>query len=687
MHLSRSACGVSRRLCLMLVLLLLALFPFALSAQTAKAANSPLTSKERAEHAVDRLTFGATPGEVERVESMGVKKWIALQLHPDRIDDSALNQRLENYPALRMPMGDLIQSFPSRALVRQVASGRLLPPEGAIEHAIYADQVYDLQFRKKQQQERAAAKSEKGTNARRPSYDSLQEHERQLYDDLGAVSVLNLGPEQRFTKLVGMSPGDFHALIANLRRPERQELTSGMSPQQKQIVLAMINPTLLVTGELLDARLLTDVYSQRQLQAVMTDFWLNHFNIYLRKGAYAPWYLVDFQQNVIAPHALGKFEDLLVATAQSPAMLFYLDNVESIGPHSRAAERADRNPRRKKRASAGLNENYGRELMELHTLGADSGYTQADVIAAAKVLTGWTIAPPWQGSGFVFNERRHEPGTILLLNHKFHQKGEKEGLAFLHLLASSPATAHHLSEQLAVRFVSDNPPASLVNRMTNTYMKTGGDIRDVLATMFSSPEFWSRAAYRAKTKTPEEFVISALRATGADVIQPTAALAAMGRLGMPFYGCQEPNGYSSKAAGWVNTGDLMNRMNLALALGGNHLGAELRLDELIGISSPDAATATQKEASLEATLLDHPLTPQIRAAVLHEADTIGNSGVPKMPRSGDRAKGKDLGLPARSELINLVNPAQPNQQLTKPGDRQAAVLAGLLLGSPEFQRK
>ena len=196
----------------------------------------------------------------------------------------------------------------------------------------------------------------------------------------------------------------------------------------------------------------------------MTDFWLNHFNVYLKKGQFAPWYLVDYQQNVIAPRAMGKFEDLLVATAKSPAMLFYLDNHSSIGPHSLAAERARANPAAKSK-DLGLNENYARELMELHTLGVDGGYTQKDVTEVAKVFTGWTIEEPRKGGGFTFNERRHEPGPKFVLGNTIQENGEQEGLEVLHQLATSPATAHHLSQQLAERFVSDTPPPALVDRM------------------------------------------------------------------------------------------------------------------------------------------------------------------------------------------------------------------------------
>ncbi len=351
---------------------------------------------------------------------------------------------------------------------------------------------------------------------------------------------------------------------------EREQLADGMTAEQKEILLALVQPGRVVTEELQEEKLLRAVYSERQLDEVMTNFWSNHFNIYLRKNGEMPWYLADYERDVIRPHAMGRFEDLLVAVAHSPAMLVYLDNQQSIGPHSVAAVRASANPVQKK-APAGLNENYARELMELHTLGVNGGYTQRDVVEMAKVLTGWGVEGRQQGYGFQFNERRHEPGDKVVLGHTIHENGEAEGVEMLHMLAESPATARFLSTKLATEFVSDTPPKPLVDRMTKTYLKTHGDIRQVLRTMFRSPEFWSREAYRAKLKTPLEFEVSSLRATNADVENATALAASLERLGMPLYGVQQPNGYSLKADPWLGAEALMSRMNFALALTANRV--------------------------------------------------------------------------------------------------------------------
>jgi uncharacterized protein (DUF1800 family) len=664
----------------------------------------PLTEEERATQALNRLTFGPRPGDLERVQAIGVKKWIELQLNPEQIDDSLLEARLQTFPAMHLSQQDLLQTFPSNAVIKAVSDGKIPFPADRVEHAIYQNQVF-LYEEKRQKQAQETAKQpaaepigEVGAKMAAAnesvvadamaledvaSSPSITVHEQKLYADLASTQIVNLSPDQRLEKLVTMKPGQLRGFMKGLTPEERSQLTAGMTAHQKETVVALINPTVLVAGELLQTRLLTDLYSQRQLQAVMTDFWLNHFNVYLKKGQFAPWYLVDYEQNVVAPHAMGKFEDLLVATAKSPAMLFYLDNHTSIGPHSLAAMRAQANPGAKNK-DLGLNENYARELMELHTLGVDGGYTQKDVTEVAKVFTGWTIDDPRRGAGFTFNERRHEPGAKVVMGQTIPDNGEEEGLLVLHRLATSPATAHHLSQQLAERFVSDTPPPALVDRMAKTYLHSDGDIRQVLRTMFTSPEFWSREAYRAKVKTPEEFVLSAVRATGGEVNRPAVVLNAMSQLGMPFFGCQTPNGYSWMAGAWVNSGDLLSRINIALALAGHKLGTATDLDALMKIKSPDAATPAQKEEKLEAVFLDGELNPQARQTVLQQADELATQGpLPGMepPRPGPKQPGA---MPVRAAFVQVMDLATP---IPAPADKQAALVAGLLLGSPDFQRR
>src|SRR6202035_4832260 len=387
----------------------------------------------------------------------------------------------------------------------------------------------------------------------------------------------SLPPDERFKKVLSMPPQAQLALADSLRGGKGQEFLEGLAPKQKETLLAMNNPGGVVTSELAQAKLLRAVYSRRQFDEVMTDFWCNHFNVFMDKGL-DRLMVTSYERDVIRPHAFGKFEDLLVATAKSPAMLFYLDNWLSVGPNSAQALGIPANPYgpygrpRPPRPNAGkrsgLNENYGRELMELHTLSVNGGYSQRDVTEVARVFTGWTIDKPAEGGGFKFEPRMHEPGPKFVLGHHIKPKGEGEGegLEVLHRLATSPQTAHFISLKLAERFVSDNPPPALVDRMAKTFLKKKGDIRDVLSTLFHSPEFWDDGAYRAKVKTPLEFIVSAVRVTGAEVDDTLPLTRQLNTMGMPLYGAQPPTGYSMKAETWVSSSALLNRMNFALAL-------------------------------------------------------------------------------------------------------------------------
>jgi uncharacterized protein (DUF1800 family) len=377
--------------------------------------------------------------------------------------------------------------------------------------------------------------------------------------------------------------------------------------------------------------------------------------VFIGKGA-DRYLLTSYERDVIRPHALGKFEDLLVATAQSPAMLFYLDNWLSVGPDSDFANGIPkrnnnynwrRPPRphpvpakQAKGKRSGLNENYGRELMELHTLGVNGGYTQKDVTEVARVLTGWTLKQPRQGGGFLFEERMHEPGDKNVLGHRIKASGEKEGRQVLHILAHHPSTAKFISTKLAMRFVSDDPPPALIDRMTKVYLKKDGDIRVVLETMFRSPEFWAPESYRAKVKTPLEFVVSAVRTSGAEVSDALPLARQLQTLGMPLYGMQPPTGYSMKADAWVNSSALLGRMNFALALtAGKFKGIQVDAQQMLGTGPPADPQATL--AALENYLLASNVSRQTH-------DTIA---------------------------------AQMNSQ------PNTSAIAGLLLGSPEFQRR
>jgi uncharacterized protein (DUF1800 family) len=305
----------------------------------------------------------------------------------------------------------------------------------------------------------------------------------------------------------------------------------------------------------------------------MVDFWFNHFNVFAGKGP-TRLYLTEYERDVIRPHVLGSFRDLLGATAQSPAMLFYLDNWQSAAPKSDRSNRRGQIIRRPgmpvaaqpNRPARGLNENYARELMELHTLGVDGGYTQKDVQEVARAFTGWTIEMPRQGGGFRFEPRIHDDGEKVVLGHRIKAGGKKDGEGVLDILAAHPSTARFIATKLARRFVADVPPAELVDRASARFRETRGDIREVVRTIVTSPEFFAAAAYRAKVKSPYEFVASAARAANVDVVSALPLVQALRELGMPLYFCQPPTGYPDRADAWVNTGALLNRMNFAVAL-------------------------------------------------------------------------------------------------------------------------
>src|ERR1051326_3359825 len=537
-----------------------------------------MSDKVRAVHALNRLTFGPKPGDVDKVITMGVDQWIELQLHPEKIEDSALEARLSPLRVLRMNTKEMVENFPPPPVIRAVAEGRESLPSDPTKRAIYTAQVDRFRVKEsaKQESPRADATSPAEPKPSDEFFETDPPARLRREADPRVNDLLNMPPDQRAETILRMNPEDRRALL-NSFRGRREEPVAGMTPQQKETTVALQNPQQVVADELVEGKLLRATYSERQLDEVMTEFWLNHFNVYINKGQ-DRYFLVGYERDVIRPRALGKFEDLLVATAESPAMLFYLDNWLSIGPDSEAARGIPNHPyygwRRRpmnpgnnaKNKRSGLNENYGRELMELHTLGVNGGYTQKDVTEVARVFTGWTLKQPRQGGGFTFNECLHEPGDKLVLDQRIKSNGQKEGLEVLHILAHHPATAKFVCNKLAMRFVSDDPPAALVARMSQTFLTKDGDIREVLRTMFARSEFWAADTYRAKVKTPLEFVVSSLRASGADVTDAAPTVRQLQNMGMPLYGMQPPTGYSMQASTWVNSSALLGRMNFALAL-------------------------------------------------------------------------------------------------------------------------
>lgn len=352
---------------------------------------------------------------------------------------------------------------------------------------------------------------------------------------------------------------------------------------------AQTAPMAVIAMDLNEAKLDRAILSERQLAEVLTDFWFNHFNVYLDKGA-DRLLVTSYERDAVRPHILGKFKDLLLATARHPAMLFYLDNWQSVDPRSAAA--------RAGRRYKGLNENYARELMELHTLGVDGGYTQADVTEVARCFTGWTLRNPRQGGGFWFAERAHDRGVKTVLGVRIPAgRGEEDGLQVIDLLAKHPSTARFLSRKLAQRFVADEPPASLVEKMANRFQSSDGDLREVLKTMLDSPEFWSEKYYRVKIKSPLELVASAARAMDAQVDSGLALGRQVARLGQPLYRKQEPTGYPNTSSDWMNSAALVARMNFASALAENRIpGVQVRMDRIptLPVISPPTQAAIEK---------------------------------------------------------------------------------------------
>jgi uncharacterized protein (DUF1800 family) len=381
--------------------------------------------------------------------------------------------------------------------------------------------------------------------------------------------------------------------------------------------------------ELSDQRLVRAVHSERQLNEVMVNFWMNHFNIYWQKGQDRNL-VTSFERDVIRPRAFGKFRDLLLATAESPAMMFYLDNyLSNGGPVPVNAKR-----------KSGLNENYAREIMELHTLGVDGGYSQKDVVELARCFTGWSVQRPRDGEGFEYRSRMHDDGQKVVLGHVFPPgQGMQDGIQAIDLLARNPHTAHFISLKLCRHFVCDDPPKALVDRTARVFMQTDGDIREVVRSILTSSEFNSPQYYRAKIKTPFELVVSSIRAVGGSTSGGRQIFAAFTRMGMPPYLCQPPTGYADVAQAWVSAGALLERLNFEVAMmGGKMPGVEV---------DPNAVFGGQRPADAQADV--HVLVQRL----------LG----------GDCSTQTSETL--REEAVN-ANPAK---------------LIALVLGSPEFQRR
>jgi uncharacterized protein (DUF1800 family) len=421
-----------------------------------------------------------------------------------------------------------------------------------------------------------------------------------------------------------------------------------------------------VMNDLVGQRILRAAESDRQLNEVMVDFWMNHFNVFSGKGI-DRFLLTSYERDVIRPHIWGRFEDLLMATAKSPAMLFYLDNARSMAaPENRPAMQRPgyfggrfgrfrmNPPRQPNKLAGGLNENYAREIMELHTLGVDGGYTQKDVTELARVLTGWSITAQrdgGEGASFIFRPQLHDVGSKAVLGVRFPAGGGiEEGERMIHILAHQPATAHRIAYKLCQRLVADEPPPALVDRVAKKFLTTDGDLRQTVRAVIESPEFWDPTTYRNKVKSPFEYTISAVRAVNAQITDPAPIARALQQIGEPLYGAQPPTGYSDKADVWINTGALMNRLNFALSLASNKLPG-VHGDVVSLIPAGQAVDASHSVEALALALTGGNLTEETRNTI-------------------------------KSRIVEQKAPAEDPWDNT-----QLPTVAGLILGSPEFQRQ
>ena len=402
----------------------------------------------------------------------------------------------------------------------------------------------------------------------------------------------------------------------------RQQVLGTLDPVERRNLVADRTPQQVLTYDLNEAKLYRAIYSNRQLEEQMADFWFNHFNVYMDKGA-DRILTTSYERDAIRPYVFGKFRDLLEATAESPAMLFYLDNWQSVSSEPGQRD-INRRAKLKAKQSRGLNENYARELMELHTLGVDGGYTQQDVVGVARCFTGWTIAQPNRGGEFIYNDRVHDKGEKIVLGVKIPAGGGMEdGEKVLDILARHPSTARFISTGLAKKFVADDPPPALIDRMAKTFHDTDGDIRAVMTTMLDSKEFFSEGAFRAKVKTPLELIVSAVRATDAQVDFAIPLATQIAQLGEPLYRKIEPTGYSSANAEWVNSAALLARMNFALALADNRVpGSKVDVSRFQNDAAAVARQilfqepAQQTLNSIEKALAEREPTPSLAAGLV-----------------------------------------------------------------------
>ncbi len=561
-------------------------------------------------HALNRLTFGARPADLQAINQKGLDQWIEQQLHPQAVPENPLLEaKLAPLDTLRMSTAELARHYPTPQMVKAMVDGK--EPFPADQETRYMVEKQAARIQRREAVDKTAGDNPDGNAKSIPATWQLDDQQKDV--------LQNGKPIEQVALLESMPPAEQYDILDWLPNGPRQRLYPLASPDLRRKIQIFNGPIQVVNQDLMEGKLLRAIYSNRQLEEVLTDFWYNHFNVFLDKGA-DRYMVTTYERDVIRPHVLGHFKDLLLATAQSPAMLFYLDNWQSRVPALRPNARNQ----------PGLNENYGRELMELHTLGVDGGYTQQDVTEVARCFTGWTIREPNRGGGFEFNDKIHDKAEKHVLGVTISAGGGMgDGLKVLDILAEHPSTAHFISKSLAIRFVSDNPPEELIRTMAKTYLKTGGDLLEVMRTMIYAPEFWDPANFRSKIKSPLEMVASAVRAVNGDVDYAQALTGQLNQLGEPLYRKLEPTGYSNVGAEWTNSASLLARMNFAMALAKG---------KVQGVKVDAAQFAVAVDASkIERSILMTDASPAAHDAI--------QSGLEQQQDLGALAAGLTLGSP------------------------------------------
>jgi uncharacterized protein (DUF1800 family) len=571
-----------------------------------------MTADQKALHALNRLTFGPRPGDLETVKQKGLDQWIEQQLHPGAIpENSALEAKLVPFDTLRMTTAELVHHYPTPQMVKAMIDGtQPFPPDPDTRYLL---EKLIARARRKEAADKAGQTDNPDLNAKEiPETWQLDDQQKQV--------LQNGKPPEQAALIESMPPAEQYDVLDSLPNNVRQKLYPPAPPDLRRKIQIFNGPIQVVNQDLIESKLFRAVYSDRQLEEVLTDFWYNHFNVFLDKGA-ERYMVTTYERDVIRPHVLGRFKDLLRATAESPAMLFYLDNWQSRGVDPKPNARNNRQ---------GLNENYGRELMELHTLGVDGGYTQQDVTEVARCFTGWTISEPRRGGDFEFNDKIHDKGEKHVLGVTIAAGGGVgDGLKVLDILAHHPATARFISKSLAIRFVSDDPPAELIQKMARTFEKTDGDLLQVMRTMIYAPEFWDPANFRSKLKSPLEMVASAVRAVNGDIDFAQALAGQLNQLGEPLYRKLEPTGYSNRGVEWMNSASLLARMNFSIALAQG---------KIPGVKVDPAQFALVVDPSrIERNILLTDASPAARDAI--------QTGLDQQQQLGAMAAGLTLGSP------------------------------------------